>query len=91
MARGGIASCLNSQIKTDRERPAQMARMLNEKNGNAEAELVNAAYGLVQGIYGDGDMSSDAGYREWNKPEVQAAAMAAAKAFLATARPPLKR
>ena len=68
-----------------------MARMLNEKNGNAEAELINAAYGLVQGVYGDGFMLSDAGDREWSKPEVQKAAMAAAKAFLATIRPPLSR
>jgi hypothetical protein len=64
-----------------------MAHMLNEQNGNAEAELINAAYGLVQGIYGDGDMSSDRGYQEWQRPEVQRAAMAAAKSFLATIRP----
>ena len=68
-----------------------MTRMLNEKNGNAAAERINAAYGLVQGVYGGGDMSSDAGYREWQKPEVRKAAMDAAKAFLATICPPLRK
>ena len=56
--------------------------MLNKKNGNAEGELINAAYGLVQGVYGDGDMMSDAGDREFRKPEVQKAAMDAARAFI---------
>jgi hypothetical protein len=66
-----------------------MSRMLNPKNGNAQAELINAAYGLVQGIYGDCSMTSDEGHREWQKPEVQEAAMKAARDFLATIRPPL--
>lgn len=58
------------------------APLLNGKNGNVEAEVINAAYGLVQGVYGDGDMMSDAGDRQWQKPDVQEAAMAAAKAFI---------
>lgn len=65
-----------------------MARMLNEKNGSAEAETINAAYGLLQGIYSDDE---NVAYREWKKPKVQRAAMSAAKAFLAIIRPPLSR
>ena len=75
-------------LRRPRTGPTDKARMmpknmLNEKNGNREAEIINAAYGLVQGVYGDGDMSSNAGHREWSKPKVQQAAMDAAEAFLA--------
>lgn len=68
-----------------------MARMLEPKNGNAEAELINAAYGLVQGVYEAGDPAGNVAHREWERPEVQRAAMDAAKSFLATIRPPLSR
>lgn len=60
--------------------------MLEPKNGSAEAEVVNAAYGLVVGIYDAGDASGDTAHREWQKPEVQKAAMQAATAFMATVR-----
>ena len=63
-----------------------MTRMLEPKNGCADAETVNAAYGLVNGIYEAGDASGNTAHREWQKPEVQQAAMEAAKAFMATVR-----
>lgn len=56
--------------------------LLNKKNGSHAAEVINAAYGLVQGVYGDGDMMSDAGHEAWKRPEVESAAMKAAEAFI---------
>lgn len=64
---------------------------IQTKNVQRSSQLIDAAYGLVQGAFGDGHMQSDEGWIEWNKPEVQKAAMDAAKAFLATIRPPLSR
>lgn len=58
------------------------AAPLNAENGSAAAEVINAAYGIVQGVYGGTDMLSDAGHREWCKPETQAAAMRAAEKFI---------
>ena len=45
--------------------------------------VIDAAYGLVQAVFGDGNLWSDAGHNEWNKPEVQEAAKSAARTFLA--------
>lgn len=46
-----------------------------------DARIIDAAYGLVLGAFDDLCGSQDVGFAEWNKPEVQAAAMAAAEAF----------
>ncbi len=59
---------------------------LNPANGSAEAEIINAAYGLVQGVYGLGDMMSNVGHREWNKTHVQDEAMKAARSFVVALR-----
>jgi len=55
-----------------------MKPMLNDQNGNAKAEVINAAFGLVEGVYGD-----EASLREWDKPRIQKAALKAAKTFIA--------
>ena len=51
------------------------------------AEQVNGAYGLVLGACLDPKLSEDwsnsrAGWKAWNDPRIQAAAMRAAQAFL---------
>lgn len=51
------------------------------------AEQINGAYGLVLGACMDSKSSeewwnSSAGWKAWNEPRIQAAAMRAAKVFL---------
>lgn len=47
------------------------------------AQIVNAAYGLVQGAFGDGtSVTSDDGHKKWEIEAVQDIAMSAARAFL---------
>jgi len=56
----------------------------NNEDHNRDAQVIDAAYGLVQGALGTfGDLNSDKGYREFQKPDVQDAAIKAARAFLA--------
>ncbi len=53
-----------------------------------ERRVIDGAYALVQGALGNSaDLNSDEGYVEWQKPEIQAAAMEAARAFLAKINP----
>jgi hypothetical protein len=54
-----------------------------------EGRIINAAYALVQSVYGDDihNPTSNAGHRAWERHEVQAAAMKAARAFLETVDP----
>jgi hypothetical protein len=59
---------------------------LRQKQHNRKGQIIDAAYALVQSVYGD-DMynpTSDAGHRAWEKPDVQKAAMDAATAFIDT-------
>lgn len=53
---------------------------------STECLTIDAAYGLVQGVYGYGNMDSDEGYRKWHDEGIQAAAMKAAKQFLGELR-----
>ncbi len=48
---------------------------------NRDARIIDAAYGLVLGAFDDLCGNQDVGFAEWKKPEVQAAATAAAEAF----------
>ena len=73
--------------------PGSMPGHLNSRNAKAaimpdptptrEAMIIDAAYGMVQGALGTfGDLNSDRGHRQFKRPEIQAAAMAAAKMFV---------
>lgn len=52
-------------------------KMLNDDNGTPEGEVINAAFGLVEGVFGD-----RTSLREWDKPDIQKAALKAAKVFM---------
>ena len=65
--------------------------MLNPANGNDAAELINAAYGLVQGVFGNGNMMSDAGHEVWKNDDIQIAAAKAAEQFLVDAKAALAK
>lgn len=60
-----------------------MRKPKKKSDHSRDALVIDTAYGLVQGAFGNGNMWSDAGHDEWNKPEVQEAAKSAARTFLA--------
>ena len=53
-----------------------------------EGQIIDAAYALVQSVYGDDlhNPFSDVGHRAWEKPDVQKAAMKAAETFIDSLR-----
>jgi hypothetical protein len=60
-----------------------MEKLKTRDKHDNEADVINGAYGLVQGVLGTfGDLNSDQGYREFQRPEIQAAAMEAARDFV---------
>ena len=60
-----------------------LAREIRLADGRVDtAESIDGAYGLVLGVF-HGLLQSDAeAWAQWNRPEVQAAAMRAARAFI---------